>query len=118
MQVKCNGYTDDVNLSFYPCTLNLKLSSNNPINVNFLDLYLEIRNAILITKIYDKRDNYDFDIIKILDFTSGVHISIFRNIFLNSLRRVERLRSETSIKMIEMIKLYHQALNRDYPECF
>ena len=77
MQVKCNCCTEDVSLDFYPDTLQLKLSSNNPIKVDFPDLNLEIRNNNLITKIYDKCDNYDFDIIKILHFSPDVLISIF-----------------------------------------
>ena len=81
LQVRCNGYTYGVNLDFYPGTLQLKRSSNNPVNVDFLNLNLEIRNNSLVTKIYNKRDNYDFETIKILRFSSNVHISVFRKIF-------------------------------------
>ena len=103
MKVKCNGYTDGVNLHFYPDTLKLKLSFNNAINVDFLDLSLKIRNNNLIPKIYDKRDNYNFDAIKVLYFSSGVHISVFKNIFLNNLRWIERKCSEISIKVIKRL---------------
>ena len=107
MQIKCNGYTNDVNLDFYPDTLKLKFSSNNPVNVDFLDLNLEIRNNNLVTKICDKCDNYDFETIKILHLPFNVHISVFRKIFLNNIRRVEKLCSETSIKAIELVNLHH-----------
>ena len=49
LQVKCNGYTDDVNVDFYPGTLKPKLSSNKRINVDILDINIEIRNNNLVT---------------------------------------------------------------------
>ena len=59
----------------------------------FLDLHLSISNGIVSTKIYDKRDDFDFEIVNFLfldgdvpHFTSyGVYIS------LNSFALLERL---------------------------
>ena len=39
----------------------LKLNKANATEAAFLDLHLSISNDIVSTKIYDKRDNFDFE---------------------------------------------------------
>ena len=43
----------------------LQLNTTNTSNTEaaFLDLHLSISNAIVSTKIYDKRDDFDFEIV-------------------------------------------------------
>ena len=48
---------------------------------NYLDTHIQIERHRIESKVYDKRDSFNFDIIKILHFSSNVHILIFQNIF-------------------------------------
>lgn len=50
---------------------------------------MEIKDSNMVTRVYDKKDNFNFETIKILHFNSN--IQIFRNIFLNGIKRIHRL---------------------------
>ena len=47
----------------YPPELQLNKANTSDTKAPFLDLHLSISNGFVSSKIYDKRDNFDFDII-------------------------------------------------------
>ena len=47
----------------YPAELQLNKANSSDTRAAFLDLNLSIHNDIISTKIYDKRDDYSFDIV-------------------------------------------------------
>ena len=47
----------------YPAELQLNKASASDTEAGFLDLNLSIHNDIVSTKIYDKRDDFNFDIV-------------------------------------------------------
>ena len=47
----------------YPLELQLNNANTSDTEAAFLDLHLSISNDIVSTKIYDKRDNFDFEIV-------------------------------------------------------
>ena len=47
----------------YPRDLEIKLESNNTKVVTYLDLKIESENSILKFSVYDKRDDFSFDIV-------------------------------------------------------
>ena len=47
----------------YPSELQLNKASTSDTKAACLDLHLSISNDIVSTKIYDKRDNFDFEIV-------------------------------------------------------
>ena len=47
----------------YPSELQLKKVITSDTEAMFLDLHLSISNAIVSTKIYDKRNDFDFEIV-------------------------------------------------------
>ena len=47
----------------YPSELQLNKASTSDTEAAFLDLHLSISNDIVSTQIYDKRDDFDFDIV-------------------------------------------------------
>ena len=67
----------------YPPELQLNKANTSATEAPFLDLHLSISNGFVSSKIYDKRDDFDFDIINfpLLDGdvprhpSYGVHIS-------------------------------------------
>ena len=48
----------------YPSNLQLNKVKVSNTEASFLDLHLSISNGVVRTKIYDKRDDFDFDIVK------------------------------------------------------
>ena len=74
---------DNIVSQIFPSELKLNKANTSETEVVFLDMHLFISNDIVSTKIYDKRDNFDFEIVNFpfLDgdvprYTSyGVYIS-------------------------------------------
>ena len=48
----------------YPTELELKKENNNNSCASFLDLYIYIENGEFHTRLFDKRDNFGFDIVR------------------------------------------------------
>ena len=71
----------------YPTKLQLNRANSSDTEAPFLDLNLCISNSTVSTKIYDKRDDFDFDIVNIPFFWMamspayliwGIHISTYK----------------------------------------
>ena len=60
-----NVYFDNMVSQIYPPELQLNKSNTSDTKAAFLDLHLSISNDIVSTKIYDKRDDFDFEIVNI-----------------------------------------------------
>ena len=56
-----NVYFDNMVSQIYPSELKLNKANATDTETAFLDLHLSISNDIVSTKIYDKRDDFDFD---------------------------------------------------------
>ena len=54
---------DNMVNQIYPSELQLKKANTSDTEAEFLDLHLSISNDIVSTKIYDKRDDFDFEIV-------------------------------------------------------
>ena len=58
-----NVHFDIMDSQIYPSELQLNKANTSDAEAAFLDLHLSISNDIVSTKIYDKRDEFDFDIV-------------------------------------------------------
>ena len=58
-----NVYFDNMVCQIYPPELQLNKANTSDTETAFLDLHLSISNGFLSTKIYDKRDDLDFEIV-------------------------------------------------------
>ena len=58
-----NVYFDNMVSQIYPSELQLNKANTSDTEAAFLDLHLSISNDIVSTKIYDKRDDFDFEIV-------------------------------------------------------
>ena len=77
-----NPYFEYMLGQIYPAEL--KLNKANPADAEalFLDLNLSITNDLVSSKIYDKQDDFSFEIVKFSFLDGDVHRSpIFRNLF-------------------------------------
>ena len=61
-----NVYFDNMISQIYPSELQFNKANTSDKEVACLDLYLLISNDIVSTKIYDKRDDFDFEIVNFL----------------------------------------------------
>ena len=52
-----------MNLALYPSELQLNKANTSDTEAPFLDLHLSISNGFVSSKIYDKRDDFDFNIV-------------------------------------------------------
>ena len=58
-----NIYFDNMVSQINPSELQLNKANTSDTEVTFLDLHLSISNAIVSYKIYDKRDDFNFEIV-------------------------------------------------------
>ena len=65
-----NVYFDNMVSQIYPSELQLNKAYTSDTEATFLDLHLSISNDIVSTKIYDKRDDFEFEIVN-LPFLDG-----------------------------------------------
>ena len=59
-------YFDNMVSQIYHAKIQLNRAITSDTEFSFLDLHLSISNDIVSTKIYDKRDNFDFEIVNSL----------------------------------------------------
>ena len=58
-----NNFFDSMVNRIYPSELQLNKANVSDAEASFLDLHLSISDGFLKTKIYDKRDDFDFNIV-------------------------------------------------------
>ena len=63
-----NPYFEGMVNQIYPPELKLNKANTSDTEAPFLDLHLSISNGFVSSKIYDKRDDFDFVIVKFLFF--------------------------------------------------
>ena len=61
-----NTYFDSTVNQIYPSQLQLNKGNSSDTEVPFLDIHLTISDGFVSSKIYDKRDGFDFDIVNVL----------------------------------------------------
>ena len=63
-----NNLFDSMVNHIYPSKLQLNKANESDTAASFLDLHLSISDGFVKTKIYDKRDDFDFDIVIFFHF--------------------------------------------------
>ena len=94
----------------------LKLTENILQNTitNFLDLKLILKNGKIYTDIYDERNDFSFNANSFINFSSCLHLSVYRNLLTNHLFCIKYLCS-SSFKSHKIKKLVYAALLHGYP---
>ena len=87
-----NVYFDNMVSQIYPSELQLNKTNASDTEAAILDLHLSISNDIVSTKIYDKRDDFDFEIVN-FPFLDGDFLVLhpIESISLNSFVLLEHL---------------------------
>ena len=77
----------------YPSELQLNKTNTSHTEAAFLDLHLSISNDIVSTKIYDKRDGFDFEIINFPFLDGDVPRSTSYGVYISQLIRFAKASS-------------------------
>ena len=76
-----------------PSKLQLNKANMSDTEASFLDLHLSISDGFVTTKIYDKRDDFDFDIVNFPFLDGDVHRSTSYGVYISQLNRFARVSS-------------------------
>ena len=88
-----NVYFDNMVSQVYPSEFQLDKVNTSDTKAVFLDLQLSISNDIVSTKIYDKRDDFDFEIINFSFLDVDVPRSTSYGVYISQLIRFARASS-------------------------
>ena len=80
----------------YPSELQLNKANTSDTDVAFLDLHLSISNDIVSTKIYDKRDDFDFEIVNFPFLDGDVPRSTSYGVYISQIVRFARAYSHVA----------------------
>ena len=89
-----NGFCDSMVNSIYPSELQLNKANVSDTEASFLNLHLYISDSFVQTKIYDKRDNFDFDIVNFPFLDGDVPRSTCYGVYISQLIRFARVSSQ------------------------
>ena len=88
-----NVYFDNMVSQIYPSELQLNKANTTDTKAAFLDLHLSISNDIVYSKIYDRRDHFDFEIVNFLFLDDDVPRSTSYGVYISQLIRFARASS-------------------------
>ena len=88
-----NDCFNNVVSQMYPSELQLSKANTTDIEAAFLELHLSISNDIVSTKIYDKRDDFDFEIVNFPFLDGDVPRSTSYGVYISQLIRFARASS-------------------------
>ena len=80
----------------YPPELQLNKANTSDTEAPFLDLHLSISNGFVSSKIYDKRDDFDFDIVNFSFLDGDVPRSTSYGVYISQLIRFARVSSRVA----------------------
>ena len=100
----------------YPQDLEIKLESNNTQEVTYLDLKIKSENSILNFSVYDKRDDFSFDIVNYPYIDSCIPKKSALGVYYSQLIRYARLSSKYEDFLIRSRSLVDKLKTQSYKE--
>ena len=88
-----NNFFDSMVNRIYPSELQLNKANVSDTETSFLDLHLSILDGFVKTKIYDKRDDFDFDSVNFPFLDGDVPSSTSYGVYISQLIRFARVSS-------------------------
>ena len=86
-----NPYFEGMVSRIYPPELQFNKANSSDTEAPFLDLHLSISNGFVSSKIYDKRDDFDFDIVNFPFLDSDIPRSTSYRVYISQLIRFTRV---------------------------
>ena len=91
-----NPYFEGMVNRIFPPKLQLNKAYTSDTEAPFLDLHLSISNGFVSSKMYDKRDDFDFDILNFLFFDGDVPRSTSYGVYISQHIRFARVSSHVA----------------------
>ena len=93
-----NTYFDSMVNHIYPSELQVQLNKANvsDTEASFLDLHLSISDGFVKTKIFEKRDDFDYDIVNFPFLDGDVPRSTYYCVYISQLIRFARVSSHVN----------------------
>ena len=110
-----NVYFDNMVSQIYPSELQLIKDNTSDTKAAFLDLHLSISNDIVPTKIYDKRGDFDFDIVNFPFLDGDIPRSTSYGVYISQLIRFARASSCVADFNTRNKLLTQKLLKQGYP---
>ena len=109
-----NPYFEGMVNRTYPPELQLNEANTSDTEAPFLDLHLSISNGFVSSKIYDKRDDIDFDIVNFPFLDGDVPRSTSYGVYISQLIRFARVSSHVVDFNARNISLTARLLQQGY----
>ena len=106
-----NPYFEGMVNRIYPPELQLNKANTSDIETPFLDLHLSISNGFVSSKIYDKPDDFDFDIVNFPFLNGDVPRFTSYGVYISQLIRFARVSSHNkslTAKLLQQGYRYHK----------
>ena len=88
-----NTYFDGTFKQIYPSELQLNKANSSDTEAPFLDLHLTISDGFVSSKIYDKRDDFDIDIVNFPFLDGDIPRATYYGVYISHLIRFARVSS-------------------------
>ena len=110
-----NGYFDQMISSIYPKELELNATATSVHHTTYLDMDISIVNRQFVHKLYDKRNDFSFEVISLPNLSGNIPIEPTYSVFYSQIVRYfhannERINFVESVKKL-IDKLCHQNFN-------
>ena len=109
-----NPYLEQKVCQIYPTELQLNKVNSSDTEAPFLDLNLSITNGIVSSKIYDKRDDFNFEIVNFPFLDGDVPRSPSYGVYISQLIRFARMCSNVDDFNIRNLFLTAKLLKQGY----
>ena len=109
-----NVYFDNMLSQIYPSELRLNKANTSDTEAAFIDLHLSITNDIVSTKIHDRRDDIDFEIVNFPFLDGDVPCSTSYGVYISQLIRFARESSYITDFSTRNKLLTQKLLNQGY----
>ena len=91
-----NTYFDGMVKQIYPSEFQLNKANSSDTEATFLDLHLTISDGFVSSKIYDKRDDFDFDIVNFPFLDGDIPRATSYGVYISQLIRFARVSSHVA----------------------
>ena len=113
-----NFYYEGIVKQIHPPELQLNKANTSNTEAPFLNLHLSISNGFVFSKIYDKRDDFDFDIVNFPILDGDVPSRPFYGVYISQLIRFAKVCSHAedfnarniclTAKLLKQVYRYHK----------
>ena len=112
LAINDGGMFEQYYKEIYPEELELKKESTSSITCTFLDLKIDIKDKVFFTSLYDKRDDYNFKIVRLPYRCSNIPKTMFVSSIVAEILRIARVTSSFQPFLTSVQTLVKRMINQ------